>query len=395
MIARSLTRCPLSLIAALVLILSHPVTVAAQSTPNQPPASLQGADSATLSAATAQGLAYLQGDGVLQNFTQAAAWLHPAAEAGDPIAQNALGKLYFEGLGVEQSADNALIWLEKAAAHGNAAHLFDLAKVIETADPAAAAQLYQQASEAGLIEAAVNLAVLYQDGRGVAQNYAQAHALYRPAAEAGHARAQNNLGLLYVRGHGVAQDYQIAAQLFTAAAQQGLSTAMANLGVLYENGFGVEMDEDRAAALYRAAGQRQDPTSQLVYDPRLAPLSDAAPFGQSHAAALQAGDPIAMFQQAWQLAQAPAEDLNSHLTAAALFRQGAARGHAPSMVNLALHHFAGRGAAQDYVLGHMWLLLAGHAGQPDIDALSAQFTPLLTADQINQAQSLAQEYLAR
>lgn len=336
-----------------------------------------------------RGLAYLEGRGVLQNFAEAAAWLTPAAEAGHPGAQNALGRLYHEGLGVAQDPALALTLLTRAATAGAPEHLFDLASVLEPQDPAEAARLYQQAVEGGHQEAAVNLAVLYQDGRGVAQDYGRAHALYRPAAEAGNARAQNNLGLLYVRGHGVAQNYEQAALLFAAAAEQGLAKAMTNLGVLYENGFGVGLDEAQAEALYRAAGNRQDPTRQLVYDARLTPAPDGqdAAAEAAHNRALAAGDPIAEFQQAWRLAALGGWDNDRQ--AAALFAAGAARGHGPSMVNRALFYVAGRGGAQDYVLGQMWLLLAGAAGQPGIDAISASILPLMTSSQINEAQEMA------
>ena len=39
--------------------------------------------------------------------------------------------------------------------------------------------------------------VLYENGKGVPRNYAEALKYYRLAAEQGHAVAQNNLGVMY------------------------------------------------------------------------------------------------------------------------------------------------------------------------------------------------------
>jgi TPR repeat protein len=44
---------------------------------------------------------------------------------------------------------------------------------------------------------------MYENGNGVAQDYATAAKFYRLAAEQGNARAQNNLGSLYDSGQGV------------------------------------------------------------------------------------------------------------------------------------------------------------------------------------------------
>ncbi|QLQ34099.1 MAG: sel1 repeat family protein [Candidatus Thiothrix singaporensis] len=45
--------------------------------------------------------------------------------------------------------------------------------------------------------------MLYEDGRGVTQNFKQAAYWYDKAAKAGFSEAQNNLGVLFVLGNGV------------------------------------------------------------------------------------------------------------------------------------------------------------------------------------------------
>ena len=235
-------------------------------------------------------------------------------------------------------------------------HLHDLAAVLEetAADDAAlaeAAALYGQAAEAGHTRSAVSLGMLYQNGRGVAQDFARARALYEGPAAAGDARAQNNLGLLYVRGHGVPQDYDRAAQLFAGAAEQGLRTAMTNLGVMYENGFGVP---------------------------------------QSDADAARTGDPVAAFQMGWLLVHREPPGPADWQEAAALFAANAEKGHPASMANLALLYIRGTGVPQDYVLAQMWLALAGSAGLEAALPLGLGLRERMTPDQINEAQARAE-----
>lgn len=350
-------------------------------------------------AQTALGQRYLEGgDTQLQNHAEAAIWFARAAEAGDATAQNALGKLYFTGLGVARDAATALRWLDAAAQSGVPEYIYDLATVLDTdpvlADPARAAALYARAQQAGHVPAAVSLGVLHQNGTGVAQDYARAKALYEIGVAAGDARAHNNLGLLYVRGHGVEQDYARAAALFQVAVDQGLRPAMTNLGVLYANGFGVPLDEARADALYRAGGSGGEPPApaRFPYDPRLGP-----PPQDDRALALldrsaRADDPVALFQMGWLLATARAADFATLARARDHFQRAADRGHGVAMANLAMMYFEGTGGAQDYVLGHMWMLMAKRAGAPTqaLDALHAQTA---TPDQVNAAQIRAGEML--
>ena len=61
-----------------------------------------------------------------------------------------------------------------------------------------------------------------QNGRGVAQDYAEAMRWYRKAADQGNAVAQYNLGGLYENGRGVAQDYAEAMRWYRKAADQGI-----------------------------------------------------------------------------------------------------------------------------------------------------------------------------
>ncbi len=61
---------------------------------------------------------------------------------------------------------------------------------------------------------------MYDNGRGVTQDYAEAVRWYREAADQGLAAAQFNLGLMYYNGQGVTQDYAEAHMWLNVAASR-------------------------------------------------------------------------------------------------------------------------------------------------------------------------------
>ena len=79
-----------------------------------------------------------------------------------------------------------------------------------------------QVAKQGNAKAQYNLGVMYENGRGVRQDYIQAVQWYRKAAEQGIAQAQYNLGLMYAKGEGVRRDHKIAKEWFGKACDNGL-----------------------------------------------------------------------------------------------------------------------------------------------------------------------------
>ena len=73
-----------------------------------------------------------------------------------------------------------------------------------------------------------NLGIHFDQGLGVAQDFAQAAKWYRLAAQQGHAGAQFNLGGLYAQGQGLPQDLVRAGVWFTLAATGGYPGASRN-----------------------------------------------------------------------------------------------------------------------------------------------------------------------
>jgi len=140
-------------------------------------------------AQTNLGLLYYNGQGVPQDYVQAAKWLEKAAVEGFAGAQVAFGLLYDEGKGVPQDYTRARQWYEKAAAQGN-------------------------------VWAQGMLGLLYYEGRGISKDDTQARQWTEKAAAQGNAAAQGMLGFLYARGQGVSQNNVMAYMWYSLAAPQ-------------------------------------------------------------------------------------------------------------------------------------------------------------------------------
>ncbi|MBF0158421.1 MAG: sel1 repeat family protein [Magnetococcales bacterium] len=85
------------------------------------------------------------------------------------------------------------------------------------------------------------------------------------AANRGIALAQYMLGVIYDQGKGVPQDPAEAVKWFRMAAEQGYADAQFSLGGLYANGLGVARDNREALKWLRmAAEQGHEHAKQLI-----------------------------------------------------------------------------------------------------------------------------------
>jgi TPR repeat protein len=138
---------------------------------------------------------YQLGRGAPQDWALAAVWYRKAAEQGNAEAQTALATQLMWGLGVPQNSTEALAWFQKAAERGDSEAQYHLGSLY---DIGVMMQVHDRAGDR----------VVPRDSQGVIpKNYTLAAMWYRKAAEQGNADAQNDLGLLYEDGKGVPQDY--------------------------------------------------------------------------------------------------------------------------------------------------------------------------------------------
>jgi TPR repeat protein len=100
----------------------------------------------------------------------------------------------------------------------------------------------KRAAECGDAATQCKLARTYEEGDGVAQNYAKALKWYRAAAEQNFAQAEYRLGRMYAAGKGVSPSYAEEMKWVRRAAAQHHPMAQNRLGVMYERGEGVGQD---------------------------------------------------------------------------------------------------------------------------------------------------------
>ncbi len=122
-------------------------------------------------------------------------------------------------------------------------------------DPPTLERLHKWA-KAGDLHSKHDLAVLYLEGRGVAQSYEKSLKLFLSAADEGDTLSMYSLGEMYTRGIGVSPDFEIATQWFTRAATAG-----------------AEMDEMVFGTLYYEVIFPEAPLTEMPGSPSDAPLS--------------------------------------------------------------------------------------------------------------------------
>ena len=133
-------------------------------------------------------------------------------------------------------------------------------------------QMLQHALAANSPEAAHQLGLVYAQGlAGVTRDQTRAAQLFEQAANAGLSRAQLNLGVLYVRGQGVPRDLVRARGWLEKAAASNDPYALYALGRAMEESEGAaRSDPARAADLYRRAAELGHPLAALRYGLALA-----------------------------------------------------------------------------------------------------------------------------
>jgi len=159
------------------------------------------------------------------------------AEKGQADAQRILGTAYAKGEGVKQDYQQAAKWYQQSAAQGNGAAQAALGELFEAGqgvsrDYSKAADFYRRAAEQGISTAQYDLAALYAVGRGVPLNNAEALRWYLKAANQNDSLAQYNVGMRYFEGHGVAPDPVLGYKWLKLASDQGLPDAAQALKTL-------------------------------------------------------------------------------------------------------------------------------------------------------------------
>lgn len=221
--------------------------------------------------------------------------LQGAADRGDTSAQHFLAYLYASG---EQGV---------------------------AVEPAKAIEWYKRAGEAGYLPAWNDLAILYELGKIVPQDFAVAVRYYRQAAEVGFPKAEYNLGRLYQLGRGIPQDQQEALRWYRKASDGGLGDAAFELYRYYHFDIGVPRGDTEARAYLRRAAELGNARGQ---------------------------DTLAYFNEYpgdwYQFNPPPAT--NDMATAIHWYQLAADQNYAPAQLHLGLCYLRGHGVVQDEAL---------------------------------------------
>ena len=216
-------------------------------------------------------------------------------------------------------------------------------------------------AQQGDADAQFNLGKMYYDGKGVSQDYAQAHSWLLKAAEQGHARAQNGIGLLYEYGYGVSQDYAQAVAWYRKAAEQGFARGQYNLGVMYYNGNGVKQNYAQAVAWYRKAAEQGYASAQCdlgyMYDKGNGVTQDYAQAVAWYRKAAEQGYARAQYNLGVMYYNGNGVK-QDYAQAVAWYRKAAEQGYANAQGNLGVCYHNGQGVAQDYAQARYWYLKA-------------------------------------
>jgi TPR repeat protein len=159
------------------------------------------------------------------NYKQAYAELLPLAEQGNVSAQTAIGVMYFNGQGVAQDFSAALVWLNIAANQGHDVAQFNLAVMHDSGSGTdqnftEAVKWYRLAASQKHVMAQFNLASMFQSGDGVNKDLTRAHMWFNIASTLGHADAAARV-----------------AQLEAEMTPQQIATAQALAGECIDSGY--------------------------------------------------------------------------------------------------------------------------------------------------------------
>jgi TPR repeat protein len=342
-----------------------------------------------------------------------AEWI-PLAAQGDAQSQYRIARMYYHGEGAKDDAA-AANWYRKAAEQGydkaqnNLGLLYEEGRGVEQ-DFAAAAASYRRAAEQGLATAQANLGRLYDVGLGVDPNQTEAAKWYRRAAEQRNAKAQYRLGAMYEEGIGVPRDLSKAAKWYRRAAKQEHGPAERALGTMYNEGRGVGRDPKQAAKWLGRASARGLAVAEVAAPSEADETAASEALGASRSkranGAISAEYPeLRRLSLLAEQGAAPAQYRLAQMystgegapqslkDAAKWYRAAAERGHEMAAYKLAFLYLRGRGVPhKDYVRAHQWFSVSAELGLGDARAWQEKVGDKMSDTEIAESESLVQAW---
>ncbi|WED42204.1 SEL1-like repeat protein [Legionella cardiaca] len=209
---------------------------------------------------------YDQGLGGQVDAELAAKWYNASAEQGQPVAQFLLGRLYQLGkIGVTPDYEAAKKWYSASQSNYSRSAVA-LGFIYDTVDDdyQNALKSYELATKKDDKVGQYNLALIYEDGKGVPVDNTKAKVLYAKAAELGHKEAMTQLAEFYFNGLAGKRDEQQALQWYKKAAALGDSDALYQLGLLSETGVATKLNFTDAVNYYQEAAKKGNDKAKLA-----------------------------------------------------------------------------------------------------------------------------------
>jgi TPR repeat protein len=287
-------------------------------------------------------MAYWEGEGVAQDYAEAAKWFRKAAEQGDMFSQFATGSNFEHGKGVAKDLAEALRW-------------------------------YRKAADQGYARAQFNVGNSYYHGLGVTRNYAEAIKWYRTCAEEGDVlvagRALYGLGFCHANGQGVTKNLVEAYAHYDLA---GATVAEARVGLL-DLGSKLTADQLAAAKKRSAALQKELGDKLRLKDKTAKPSQSVTPASAEPAKVptpqvtktmAEQRDAYAQYRMGYRYANGDGVEKNL-VESLKWYRKAAENGQVEAQYRLGFIYEQGRGVPVNYVESASWWRKAadqGHAG---------------------------------
>jgi TPR repeat protein len=192
---------------------------------------------------------YIHGKGVQEDMAEAYKWLNEAATQGHAKSQLLLGRWYAAGI-APQSYEKSAFWFKKAAEQGDIEAQYELGvNYVSFKKYSEATEWFLMAVKQGHTDAALQYALLLEEGKGLKQDKKLANEVFDniTSNEKVKGEAFFKLGTNYsIVGWGFHQDYVVSTKWFRKAAELGHTSSQFILAKSYLEGRGLRQNKSEA-----------------------------------------------------------------------------------------------------------------------------------------------------
>lgn len=317
------------------------------------------ANKGTPQAALLLGLMYDRGISVKQDKVKALYWYQKADPS--PVKSFVLGTYYTQGQGLEKNMQKGRELLQQAANAGLSYADLNLAVLNKQTGQPFMFDLLKAKSE-GNISASLLLADYYLAQDSDEGKLMQARDIYQALAAKGEANAQLKLGYLYVEGKGGPVDLKTAAYWFTKASKQGQPMAQFLLAQMYQRGQIGAGPNLKAAKKWYSASKNTFPRSALalgfIYDTSDDLYRQAA---DNYRLAAANDQPVALYNLGLIYEYGKGRTVNEN-KARDYYTKAAQKHQVQAMTRLAVMDFKGLGGNKNDAEAWKWFSKAAQAG---------------------------------